>query len=145
MVNMGINIANVNTAGQSNILELSRNATVYEQARPALTEIAERSKPGPGEADVDERNSATEAKGDEVNEVVKAIDTVNQKLLVKSTNLVFEFDDVKDPPIIKVVDKENGDVIREIPSKELREIAKALNSIADNLNGSSGILLDEQL
>lgn len=143
MVNMGINIAS--TAGQSNILELSRNATAQEQARPVLAEVVERVQPEAGEAGNDEQNSTAKAKNDEVNDVVKAIDTVNQKLLVKSTNLVFEFDDVKDPPIIKVVDKENGDVIREIPSKELREIAKALNSIADNLNGSSGILLDEQL
>ncbi|MFC4656949.1 flagellar protein FlaG [Rheinheimera marina] len=81
----------------------------------------------------------------DVSDLVQAVDTVNQKLLVKSTNLVFEFDDVQDPPIVKVVDKHNGDVIREIPSKELREIAKALNSIADNLNGSAGILVDEQL
>ena len=71
----------------------------------------------------------------------------------KSTSLVFEFDDANDPPIVKVVDKESGDVIREIPPQELREIAKALTEIADNINRtdtkksntlSSGIFIDER-
>ncbi|WP_337881093.1 flagellar protein FlaG [Rheinheimera sp.] len=81
----------------------------------------------------------------ELTAVYDAVDMVNQKLMVKSTNLVFEFDGEKDPPIVKVVDKANGEIIREIPSKELREIAKALNSIADNVNSSAGVLLNEQL
>lgn len=78
---------------------------------------------------------------------------VNEQLSFKSTSLVFEFDDANDPPIVKVIDKESGDVIREIPPKDLREIAKALTEIADNINEndlkkpnklSSGIFIDER-
>ena len=78
---------------------------------------------------------------------------VNDLLSFKSTSLVFEFDDANDPPIVKVIDKESGDVIREIPPKDLREIAKALTEIADNINESdlkkpnklsSGIFIDER-
>jgi flagellar protein FlaG len=64
---------------------------------------------------------------------------VNNQLSLKSTSLVFEFDDTSEPPIVKVIDKESGDVIREIPPKELREIAKALTDIADNMNRSGGV------
>lgn len=78
---------------------------------------------------------------------------VNEQLSFKSTSLIFEFDDANDPPIVKVIDKESGDVIREIPPKDLREIAKALTEIADNINEndlkkpnklSSGIFIDER-
>jgi len=77
--------------------------------------------------------------------IVKDIEKVNKILLVKSTNLVFEFDEKTEPPVVKVVDKHNGEIIREIPSKELREIAKALNNIADTINSNSGVLLNERL
>lgn len=67
------------------------------------------------------------------------LQVVNNQLSLKSTSLVFEFDDTSEPPIVKVIDKESGDVIREIPPKELREIAKALTDIADNMNRSGGV------
>lgn len=81
------------------------------------------------------------------------LQVVNNQLSLKSTSLVFEFDDTSEPPIVKVIDKESGDVIREIPPKELREIAKALTDIADNMiigsgveqgKHSSGIFIDER-
>ncbi len=86
-----------------------------------------------------------------ISEQLKA---VNDILSLQSKSLVFEFDDINDPPIIKVVDSESGDIIREIPPKEIREIAQALTDIADILKGedgllsnrrSSGILIDEKL
>lgn len=100
-------------------------------------------------------------KNEEENSSIAAIDStiedklkvVNNQLSLKSTSLVFEFDDTSEPPIVKVIDKESGDVIREIPPKELREIAKALTDIADNMSisggveqgkQSSGIFIDEQ-
>ncbi len=70
--------------------------------------------------------------------IVKQLEVVNEQLSLQSKNLVFEFDDINDPPIVKVVDSESGDIIREIPPKELREIAQVLNDIADNINGKSG-------
>ena len=85
--------------------------------------------------------------------IADKLEAVNDQLSFKSTSLVFEFDDANDPPIVKVVDKESGDVIREIPPRELREIAKALTEIADNINRtdtkkssklSSGLFIDER-
>lgn len=100
-------------------------------------------------------------KAEEENSSISDIDStiedklqlVNKQLSLKSTSLVFEFDDISEPPIVKVIDKESGDVIREIPPKELREIAKALTDIADNMSisggveqgkQSSGIFIDER-
>ena len=75
--------------------------------------------------------------------IVKQLESVNEQLSLQSKNLVFEFDDINDPPIVKVVDSESGDVIREIPPKELREIAQVLNDIADNINGKSGKMANQ--
>jgi flagellar protein FlaG len=77
--------------------------------------------------------------------VNKAIEMINQKIMLKSTNLIFEFDDLGDPPIVKVVDKDNGEVIREIPPKEMQEIAKAMGEIADSIGNASGILFNSKI
>ena len=99
------------------------------------------------EKDVIGEKNEPAKKAEEENSSISFIDSiiedklqvVNNQLSLKSTSLVFEFDDISEPPIVKVIDKESGDVIREIPPKELREIAKALTDIADNMNRSGGV------
>jgi len=99
------------------------------------------------EKDVNAEKSEPVKKAEEENSSISFIDStiedklqvVNNQLSLKSTSLVFEFDDISEPPIVKVIDKESGDVIREIPPKELREIAKALTDIADNMSISGGV------
>ena len=99
-----------------------------------------------GEVAIDEKNESV-IKTEKKNSFISSIDStiedklqvVNNQLSLKSTSLVFEFDDTSEPPIVKVIDKESGDVIREIPPKELREIAKALTDIADNMSISGGV------
>ena len=54
---------------------------------------------------------------------------------------ILVFDEKGDPPIIKVLDKENDEVIREIPTEEFREVAKALEEFADKLS-NKGLLFD---
>lgn len=101
------------------------------------------------------QSSAQQAE-DEIDKeaIIESLKSINQQFPLKSTSLIFEFDDITDPPVIKVVDKESGDIIRELPPKELREIAQALSDIADNLSNeagsqrdkhNSGILINEQL
>lgn len=74
-------------------------------------------------------------------DVKSNLEKLNKYLPVTSTNLSFEFDETGDPPFIRVIDKENEEVIREIPSKEFREVAKALDELADKLSGK-GLLFD---
>lgn len=102
----------------------------------------------------EERNVAELTISENTEIISEQLKAVNDILSLQSKSLVFEFDDINDPPIIKVVDSESGDIIREIPPKEIREIAQALTDIADILKGedgllsnrrSSGILIDEKL
>lgn len=80
-------------------------------------------------------------KKDLITEVKQNLEKLNSYIPVTSTNLIFEFDEKGDPPIIKVLDKENDEVIREIPTEEFREVAKALEEFADKLS-NKGLLFD---
>ena len=80
-------------------------------------------------------------KKDLIAEVKQNLEKLNSYIPVTSTNLIFEFDEKGDPPIIKVLDKENDEVIREIPTEEFREVAKALVEFADKLS-NKGLLFD---
>jgi flagellar protein FlaG len=88
----------------------------------------------------DEKQSQT-PDGTLIAKVKSNLEKLNEFIPVTSTNLYFEFDESGDPPFIRVVDKENKEVIREIPSKEFREVAKALDELADKLSGK-GLLFD---
>ncbi|MFT2110674.1 flagellar protein FlaG [Marinomonas sp. 2405UD68-3] len=79
-----------------------------------------------------------------IKELKQNLTRLNQYIPVTSTNLVFEFDERDSSPFIKVFDKESNELIREIPSKEFREIAKALGEFAEKLEGK-GVLLDEKV
>ncbi len=71
----------------------------------------------------------------------KTLEKINNFVPIANTNLVFEFDDISDPPIIKVIDKETKELIREIPSQEIENVAKAFSELADKMN-KSGLLLN---
>lgn len=66
-------------------------------------------------------------------EVKENLEKLNEFIPVTATSLIFEFDELGEPPIIKVLDKESNEVIREIPTEEFREVAKALDEFADKL------------
>lgn len=143
MVNVSIVAA---TTSQSNVLEQTRK--VDAQGVSKVSEV-EDNKPKHQEH-TEPVQQALIGKNEKVSDedhklLTEAIAAANEQLKLKSTALVFEFDEMYSPPIVKVVDKDSGEIIREIPSKELREITKALTNIADNFAESSGILLNEQL
>lgn len=74
-------------------------------------------------------------------DVKASLDKLNEIIPVTSTNLSFEFDESGDPPFIRVIDKDSDEVIREIPSEDIREIAKALDDFADTIKGK-GLIFD---
>ncbi|MDE3271749.1 flagellar protein FlaG [Pseudoalteromonas sp. G4] len=79
---------------------------------------------------------------DEIRENLKKI---NDFIPVSSTNLIFEFDELGEPPVVKVIDKSNDEVIREIPPQEIRDVAKAFESLADKLITQTGILFNDSV
>jgi flagellar protein FlaG len=77
-----------------------------------------------------------------ISEVKDNLEKLNQFIPVTATNLSFEFDEKGNPPFIRVMDRDNNQVIREIPSEEFREVAKALDEFADKLS-NKGFIFDK--
>ena len=58
-----------------------------------------------------------------------ALAEINQTLMVASIGVQFEFDKEVDTMIVKVVDVESGELIRQMPSEEVVRISKALGKL----------------
>lgn len=57
----------------------------------------------------------------------QALEHLNRAMRNQSTNLEFSLEEGSDRPIVKVTDKNTGEVIRQMPSKEALEIAHAID------------------
>lgn len=113
-------------------------ALIEEDKRNKGTELAGREA-----VDVDKtRKEEQQDKKDLIAEVKENLEKLSDFIPVTATNLIFEFDELGDPPIIKVLDKQSNEVIREIPTKEFREVAKALDEFADKLT-NKGLLFNK--
>ncbi|TMN73716.1 flagellar biosynthesis protein FlaG [Pseudoalteromonas sp. S1727] len=113
-------------------------AVIEEGKRNKGTELAGREA-----VDIDNtKKTEQQDKTDLIAEVKENLEKLNEFIPVTATNLIFEFDELGDPPIIKVLDKQSNEVIREIPTKEFREVAKALDEFADKLT-NKGLLFNK--
>lgn len=69
----------------------------------------------------------------------QVVEEMNKKLSESaSSNLQFSVDDETGDTIVRVTDKQTGELIRQIPSEELVELAKALDRM-------QGMLLRQQV
>jgi len=59
-------------------------------------------------------------------QIERAVKEVNAALESRSIGLHFEVDKDTDKVVVKVVDRENGEVIRQIPSEEVLRVAKVM-------------------
>jgi flagellar protein FlaG len=78
----------------------------------------------PSKAKVQAAVSAASASAEEL---AKAVEAVNKSLDSRSQAIEFSIDDTDKRPIIKVVDQQTKEVIRQIPSEEMLDIARALD------------------
>lgn len=60
----------------------------------------------------------------------QAVAEANRQLAEKASELTFEFDESAARVIVRLVDKQTGQVLRQIPSKEALQIAQALQDEA---------------
>lgn len=71
-------------------------------------------------------------------DLTQTVEQINEALQMFSSNsLEFSVDDDTESVVVKVVDKETQEVIRQIPSEEVLNIAKALDKL-------QGLLIKDQ-
>jgi flagellar protein FlaG len=88
--------------------------------------IAARNDAAPTQTVIAAKQAAAPASEDEVSHALKSI---NHALKERSQDLEFSIDDDSDRTIVKVVDKSTQEVIRQMPTEEALEIAKALDRL----------------
>jgi len=91
-----------------------------EQPAPAAAPAAPVSTREPAHAD------AGRARGED-GDLRQAVERINESLPPSSQGIEFSVDTDTDRVIVKVVDRETREVLRQMPSKEALEIAKALD------------------
>lgn len=64
--------------------------------------------------------------GDELNE---AVDKVSKAVAAYSSELEFSIDEDSGRQVVKVIDRQNDQVIRQFPSEEMLKIAKSLDKL----------------
>lgn len=76
--------------------------------------------------------------------VRQAVSEVNQFVQQIKTNLQFSVDEASGRSVITVVDSETGDVIRQIPAKEILAVANSLRELSALGADRVGIILADQ-
>lgn len=69
------------------------------------------------------------AKSPSASEINKAVSDINKTLQATSQNLEFSVDTDADEVVVKVIDQQTKEVIRQIPTVEALEIAKSLDKL----------------
>ncbi|NMG17466.1 flagellar protein FlaG [Aromatoleum bremense] len=77
-------------------------------------------------AAVPQAQAATSVGADELRE---ALDTINEVVHVHAANLSFSVDEDTRITVVKLIDSETDEVLRQIPSEEALQIAKALDRL----------------
>ena len=112
------NIGNVAQATQSARSDGSTNVGTAPAATVALPQAAPKSA-------VERQASAAELKN--------AVDGINRTFKQSNRNLEFSVDADTSKSVVKVVDTETGDTIRQFPSKEALAIFSAIDQIQQGL------------
>jgi len=68
-----------------------------------------------------------------LSQLENAVDSINKALQLSNKNLEFTVDSETEDPVVKLVDSETGDVIRQFPTEEALSIAKAIDSYQQGL------------
>ena len=73
------------------------------------------------------------------------VEEVNVKMRQLSVGLSFEKTDDGQNNVVKVIDQETGDLVRQIPSEEFLEMSERLDEIFGELNDLKGNLVNNQV
>ena len=110
----------------SNTIAASTTQQAANERSMASTRLAG-AAPAAAPSMIDAAKPASAAPGKE--ELAQALKSINSALQDRSPGLEFSIDRDSDRLIVKVVDKATQEVIRQMPSREAIDIAKALDKL----------------
>jgi flagellar protein FlaG len=78
-------------------------------------------------------------------QIDEALQVVNKAVVFEQRSLSFMVDEASGRSIIKVMDKTNDQLIRQIPSEELLKVAQDIKKLQEEMGQSLGFLIDRQV
>lgn len=78
-------------------------------------------------------------------ELGNAVENINQFVNSQGRTLNFSVDEESGKPVVKVVDFETKEVIRQIPSEEVLTMAKAIKRLQEDLGSATGLMFDKTI
>ncbi|WP_215397879.1 flagellar protein FlaG [Rheinheimera oceanensis] len=78
-------------------------------------------------------------------ELQQAVDVVNQAVALEQRSLSFSIDEVSGRSVIKVIDYETDELIKQIPSEELLKVAQDIKRLQEEMGQSIGLLIDNKV
>ena len=111
-------------------------APAAEVPRPASVRTVAAARPVAATAPV-ANVTETEARASDPQAVKDAVAAANEAMKSIKSELDFSVDDETGKTIVRVIDKQTGTLIRQMPSREMLEIAKALDRLQGLLVSNS--------
>lgn len=87
-------------------------------------------------------NKRAEVSQEKINSQIEEIQQFNQNI---DRSLHFEVDEELGVTIVRVIDKETDELIRQFPPEELINLSRRLKELNEQHSGSSGVLLQEKV
>lgn len=112
------------------VLALTAVQTAAANPPHAAASAAARAAPAPAPAPVPEASDADR-------DVPEAVNAANRAMAMESTRLRFDIDSSNDRMIVRIVDGETGQILRQLPSEEMLALARRLDRV-------QGVLLRER-
>ena len=135
-----MSIQNINASNAAMDTQLARMASQQTAAsgqRSAASASASAQQTPPSEAArADPANKQSAAEPDRAT-LLQAVEEVQKAIAPVAQNLLFSIDDDTGRTIVKIVDSQTDEVIRQMPSEEVLAISKAINKL-------QGLLISQQ-
>lgn len=136
---MNSEISNIAKTSPVTIVNVDKKAEARADSSTANTDLQ------PQLVNLNEANPSTEKSKNEskppaAEQVQKAIDQGNSLLQAVRRNLHFKVDNSTKELIVQIVDSDNGDVVRQIPSEEMLAFIKRLQ----DLEGQQGSMIQDR-
>lgn len=112
--------------------------TPTQQPRGAPAEIAGRPGPAPVPIPAPAAEVAAQQTAVKPEELQKAVDAMNEFVTPLNNSLAFSVDEDSGRTVVKVIDRVTDEVVRQIPSQEALDIARALDKFR-------GMLIQEKV
>ena len=117
------------------------NANTELKVSPSNVEPAKLNRASPLAA----ANEQPANKQPSATEVDNALGVVNKAAIFEQRSLSFMVDEASGRSIIKVIDRSNDQLIRQIPSEELLKVAQDIQRLQEEMGQSLGFLVDRQV